>query len=207
LEPNDALNVFNMAFQLGVDLCVPEIGLPFIEKAIVFDPLDPNLYVIKGELLGVLGNEQAALQSFQAAINLADQHINRENPLIFWLIHYGEYDAALRRLKDHVNQNTFPWAMYYAATDQPEKIGKKFKDLPVIQVTLHPEKINHAFLREIEKDITEGRRHGFNHYLILKTTSALLSSHQDPHYQAVLEKARTLYETNLNKYHHIKVLP
>jgi tetratricopeptide (TPR) repeat protein len=43
------------------------------EKAIVFDPLDPNLYVIKGELLGVLGNEQAALQSFQAAINLADQ--------------------------------------------------------------------------------------------------------------------------------------
>jgi hypothetical protein len=73
--------------------------------------------------------------------------------LIFWLIHYGEYDAALRRLKDHVNLNTFPWAMYYAATDQPEKIGKKFKDLPVIQVTLHPEKINHAFLREMKRTL------------------------------------------------------
>ena len=207
LDPNDALNLFNMAYQLSVKLAVPEIGLPFIEKAIVFDPLDPNLYVFKGRLLGVLGRKQEALQNFHAAIDLAEHHISQENPLIFWLINYEEYDVALKRLIDNIDQNTIPWAIYYVSTAQPEKIDKKFMDLPFIQFRLHPEKINHAWLNEIEKEMEQGNINEFNHYLNLKVSPILKAFHQDPHYQVVLEKARTLYETNMKKYRHVTVLP
>jgi tetratricopeptide (TPR) repeat protein len=111
LDPAAALNNSNLGSDLSIILGLNSTGIPLILKAIKVDPLDPNNYAMLGNQYAMLGKYSEAKKAFQTCLDLTNDQFNLEDMLLIWLIYFGDFDKAEKRLDKRTEVSSYPAAI------------------------------------------------------------------------------------------------
>ena len=207
LDPTNSLMIFNLSYILSELFGLNDKAIPLMIKAIKADPLDPNHYVLLGAQNAMLGKKIEAKKNFQTSIELTNDLIQQEFPLLIWLIYHGDINTAEKRLAASGRERfLYVRSFLFAAKGEKEKINPVHrKDLNMILI-LNRNKILKDVIERLEIEIDKGNnRYTFN-YDFLRTSYYFDAYRNDPNFKRVLAKAKKNQEKNLNKYGNIEFL-
>jgi tetratricopeptide (TPR) repeat protein len=202
LEPNDYYNYESVGVLFsGYYMGLFEVAMPFYEKAIDINPLDPANRTTLAVCYYLTDQVEKGDREFQAAYDLAPNKLFLGAHFVMtWLIQKGRLDEAekmrLAIIKKHP-QSTYIGILARILIAR----GKTVEALKLIPNV----KSNAEILCQLKRydealDAIKKFDKTRDSYLYLLHSQALEAIRKNPEFQAVLDQQRKLHETNLAKY-------
>lgn len=202
LEPNDYYNYESVGALLsGYYLGLFEVAMPFYEKAIDINPLDPAIRTSLAVCYYLTDQVEKGDREFQAAYDLApNKRFLGVSSVMGWLIHKGRLDEAekmrLAIISKHPRSNyngiSARILMARGKTEEALKLIPSVKSNAEVLCQL--KRYDEAL--EAIKKFVKNR----DSYLYLLRTQAFEAIRKNPEFQAVLVEQKKLHEANLAKY-------
>ena len=202
IEPNNAFYLFMMGldyFKNGLH----QRAIPYFEKAIQLDPLDPIFYPTLGRSYEMVGDTLKANRIYQTAIDLAPADVlSYMSDMVSWLITQNRFEEAEKiietwkqinpNLKEVINLNSFLLAVQSKKKEDIELINSHYYQI-ISFITIG---LKDQALQTVESLIDQGS----NYYLWMVNNHLWTPYHNDPEFIRISGKAKTLHESNLNRF-------
>ena len=201
LEPNDYYNWQSVAGLLCTDayLNLPELAIPFYEKAIELNPLDAFSSVSLGDCYYFVGDTVKSNKAFQSTYELVttDKYLG-VGSIIAWLIRSHRFDEA-QRLIAKQNWGEVNWASVYLMIERGQH-DEAFKQIPIARASTFIRAGLYALISKNDSAIAELskviKRNVYPSLLI----DPWKKLHNNLEFQKILVRQKILYDADFNRY-------